>query len=82
MAAWRSTIERNTPRLRRRRVLGLSDNSNATDVAPFFTDTTSANLGLAKNPAVPFYYETTRDSLGFTPNPAGFDFTDLGSGDF
>ena len=37
----------------------LSDNGNATDVGPFFTDATSANLGLPKNPAVPFYYETT-----------------------
>ena len=60
----------------------LSDNSNATDAGPLFTDTTSANLGLPKNPAVPFYYETTRDSLGFTPNPVGFDFTDLGVGRF
>ena len=60
----------------------LSDTSNATDVGPFFTDTTAANLGLPKNPAVPFYYETTRDSLGFTPNPAGSDFTDLGVGRF
>ena len=60
----------------------LSDNSNATDAGPLFTDTTSANLGLPKNPAAPFYYETTRDSLGFTPNPVGFDFTDLGVGRF
>jgi cytochrome c peroxidase len=40
-------------------------------VAPKFTDTTSSDLGLPKNPADPF---------GFTPNPAGFAFTDLGVG--
>jgi cytochrome c peroxidase len=64
------------------RTSDLSDNSNASDVGPFFTDTTSANLGLPRNPAVPFYYESTRDPLGFTPNPAGVDFTDLGVGRF
>jgi len=61
---------------------GQSDDGNAADVAPKFTDTTSSNLGLPKNPADPFYYETTPDSFGFTPNPAGFAFTDLGVGLF
>lgn len=59
-----------------------SDDGTAADVAPVFTDTTSANLGLPKTPADPFYYETTPDSFGFTPNPAGFAFTDLGVGLF
>jgi cytochrome c peroxidase len=59
---------------------GQTDDGMAADVAPKFTDTTSANLGLPKNPADPFYYETTPDSFGFTPNPAGFAFTDLGVG--
>ncbi len=45
---------------------GQSDDGNAADVAPKFTDTTSSNLGLPKNPADPFYYETTPDSFGFT----------------
>ena len=61
---------------------GQSDDGNAADVAPKFTDTTSANLGLPKNPADPFYYQTTPDSFGWTPNPAGFAFTDLGVGLF
>lgn len=61
---------------------GQSDDGSAADLAPKFTDTTSANLGLPKNPADPFYYETTPDSFGFTPNPAGFAFTDLGVGLF
>ena len=51
-------------------------------MAPKFTDTTSSNLGLPKNPADPFYYETTPDGFGFTPYPAGFAFTDLGVGLF
>jgi cytochrome c peroxidase len=59
-----------------------TDDGNAADVAPKFTDTTSANLGLPKNPADPFYFESTPDSFGFTPNPAGFGFTDLGVGLF
>ncbi len=61
---------------------GQTDDGKAADVAPKFTDTTTANLGLPKNPADPFYYETTPDSFGFTPNPAGFAFTDLGVGLF
>src|ERR1700675_1262977 len=59
---------------------GQPDDGNGADVAPKFTDTTSSNLGLPKNPADPFYYETTPDSFGFTPNPAGFAFTYFGVG--
>jgi cytochrome c peroxidase len=58
------------------------DTGAAADVAPFFTDTTSANLGLPKNPLDPFYFENKPDSFGFTANPAGFGFTDLGVGLF
>ena len=58
------------------------DTGAAADLAPLFTDTTSANLGLPKNPAIPFYYEDKPDSFGLTPNPAGFGFTDLGVGLF
>lgn len=61
---------------------GQTDDGKAAGVAPKFTDTTSSNLGLPKNPADPFYYETTPDGFGFTPNPAGFAFTDLGVGLF
>jgi cytochrome c peroxidase len=59
------------------------DTGAAASLAPFFSDTTSSNLGLPKNaPANPFYYQSTPDSFGFTPNPAGFGFTDLGVGLF
>jgi cytochrome c peroxidase len=58
------------------------DTGAAASVAPLFTDTTSANLGLPKNPAVPFYFENTPDAFGFTPNPAGASFVDLGVGMF
>jgi cytochrome c peroxidase len=58
------------------------DTGAAADVAPLFTDTTSANLGLPKNPFNPIYFENRPDSFGFTPNPAGNGFTDLGVGLF
>jgi cytochrome c peroxidase len=50
--------------------------------APLFTDFTSANLGLPRNPSNPFYFEAVPDYFGFTPNPAGPAFTDLGVGPF
>jgi cytochrome c peroxidase len=50
--------------------------------APLFTDFTSANLGLPRDPRNPFYFETVPDAYGFTPNPAGAAFTDLGVGLF
>jgi cytochrome c peroxidase len=61
---------------------GQHDDGNAADLTPKFTDTTSANLGLPRNPHNPFYFESTPDSFGFTPNPAGAAFTDLGVGLF
>ena len=59
-----------------------TDTGAAADLAPIFTDTTSSNLGLPKNPMIPFYYENKPDFFGFTPNPAGNGFTDLGVGLF
>jgi cytochrome c peroxidase len=59
-----------------------TDTGAAADLAPLFTDTTSSNLGLPKNPMIPFYYENKPDFFGFTPNPAGNGFTDLGVGLF
>lgn len=50
--------------------------------APLFTDFTSANLGLPRNPKNPFYFQNVPDRFGFTPNPAGRGFTDLGVGLF
>jgi cytochrome c peroxidase len=58
------------------------DTGAAADLQPLFTDTTSANLGLPKNPMDPLLFENKPDSFGFTPNPAGNGFTDLGVGLF
>ncbi len=56
--------------------------ANAASLAPLFTDLTSANLGLPRNPQNPFYFQNVADAFGFTPNAAGPDFTDLGVGLF
>jgi cytochrome c peroxidase len=61
---------------------GQSDNGAAASVAPLFTDFTSSNLGLPKNPRNPFYFQNVPDPFGFTPNPAGMNFKDLGVGLF
>jgi cytochrome c peroxidase len=53
-----------------------------TNVAPLFTDFTSANLGLPRNPNNPIYFENVPDPFGFTANPAGQAFLDLGVGLF
>jgi cytochrome c peroxidase len=52
----------------------------AADVAPLFTDFTSANTGIPKNLAIPYYCESTPDQFGYIPNPQGFAATDLGVG--
>ena len=55
------------------------DTGAAASLAPLFTDTTSANLGLPKPfPYDPIYYQDKPDAFGFTPNPAGIGFADLG----
>jgi len=56
--------------------------AEAASVAPLFTDFTSANLGLPKNPAVPYYDENKPDKYGYAPNPMGLSFIDKGVGDF
>jgi cytochrome c peroxidase len=56
--------------------------SNAANVAPLFSDFTSSNLGLPRNPNDPIYFENVPDPFGFTANPAGPGFTDLGVGLF
>jgi cytochrome c peroxidase len=58
------------------------DTGAAADLEPLFTDTTSADLGLPKNPMDPIYFEDKPDSFGFIANPAGFGSTDLGVGLF
>jgi len=52
------------------------------DVAPLFTDFTSSNLGLPKNPGIPYYYENKPDQYGYVPNPMGMAYVDLGVGAF
>jgi cytochrome c peroxidase len=52
----------------------------AADVAPLFTDFTSANTGVPRNLAIPYYCESKPDQYGYTPNPLGFTFFDLGVG--
>src|SRR5439155_13669925 len=50
--------------------------------APLFTDFTSSNLGVPKNPAIPYYSETHPDRYGYIPNPPGSAFIDKGVGAF
>jgi cytochrome c peroxidase len=61
---------------------GTTAPGNASSVAPLFTDFTSSNLGLPRNPNNPYYYQNKPDSYNFTPNPMGFGFTDFGVGLF
>ena len=51
-------------------------------MAPLFTDFTSNNLGLPRNPSIPFYYESLQDMHGYAVNSAGSKFVDRGVGDF
>jgi cytochrome c peroxidase len=66
----------------------LSGNANGAtggsvaDAAPLFTDFTSSNLGLPKNPALPYYYENKPDRYGYVANPQGLAYVDLGVGAF
>lgn len=57
-----------------------STNLAPADVAPLFTDFTSADIGLPKNLAMPYYCESKPDQFGYIPNPQGFAFLDLGVG--
>jgi cytochrome c peroxidase len=56
--------------------------ANAANVAPLFTDFTSGNLGIPRNPTNAIYFQNVPDAFGFTPNPAGEGFIDLGVGLF
>ena len=55
---------------------------DAGSVAPLFTDFTSSNLGVPRNPAIPYFNYNKPDRYGFTANPAGSAFVDKGVGDF
>lgn len=56
--------------------------AKAADKAPLFTDFTSANLGIPRNPALPYYCEDRPDQYGFVPNPKGKTYVDHGVADF
>jgi cytochrome c peroxidase len=49
---------------------------------PLFTDNTTANLGVPRNPALSYYLETQPDEFGYVVNPAGEAAKDLGAGGF
>ena len=61
---------------------GTTAPGNAASVAPLFSDFTSSNLGIPRNPRNPFYSENKPDTYGFTPNPEGPRFIDFGVGMF
>jgi cytochrome c peroxidase len=50
--------------------------------APLFTDFTSSNLGVPRNPAIPYFKEDKPDRYGFISNPFGPGFVDKGVGAF
>jgi cytochrome c peroxidase len=56
--------------------------ADATNVAPLFTDFTSANIGTPQNFALPFLYENKPDQFGYVANAAGLNYIDLGVGSF
>jgi len=56
--------------------------ADAADVAPYFTDFTSANIGMPQNFALPYLYEDKPDQYGYTANPDGICYVDLGVGAF
>ncbi len=47
-----------------------------------FTDNTTSNLGIPKNPAVAYYKQTKPDQYGYVGDPEGQAFVDLGVGGF
>jgi cytochrome c peroxidase len=61
---------------------GQTDTGNTASVQPLFTCHGFANEGLPLNPRVALFYESTPDIFGFTPNPDGFQYRDLGFGNF
>jgi len=56
--------------------------ADAANLAPLFTDFTSANIGTPQNFALPFLYENNPDQFGYVANSAGLNYVDLGVGGF
>jgi cytochrome c peroxidase len=52
------------------------------ELHPLFTDNTTANLGMPKNPELAYYTQTKPDRYGYVGDPQGSAFVDLGFGDF
>ena len=52
------------------------------DRRPLFTDETTGNLGIPKNPAMAYYRETKADAYGYVANPDGIAFVDRAAGDY
>jgi cytochrome c peroxidase len=54
------------------------------DIGPksLFTDNSTANLGVPRNPALSYYHEAETDEFGYVPNAAGEAAMDLGVGNF
>jgi hypothetical protein len=49
--------------------LGVS--ADDTGQKPLFTDNSTANLGVPRNPALSYYHEIETDEFGYVPNAAG-----------
>jgi cytochrome c peroxidase len=52
------------------------------DKRPLFTDETTSNLGVPKNPALAYYRQTQPDAYGYVGDPAGEAFVDKAVGDY
>jgi cytochrome c peroxidase len=61
---------------------GMITPADAADVAPLFTNFTSANIGTPQNYALPFLYENHPDQFGYVANSRGINYLDLGVGGF
>jgi cytochrome c peroxidase len=61
---------------------GETDTGNTAGVQPLFTCHGFANEGLPLNPRIALFYESKMDRFGFIPNPDGFQYRDLGLGNF
>ncbi len=52
------------------------------DKRPLFTDETTGNLGIPKNPAMAYYRQTRPDAYGYVGDPEGEAFVDKAAGDY
>ena len=52
------------------------------DRRPLFTDNTTSNLGVPRNPDLAYYHETQPDAFAYVPNSQGEAFVDQGVGNF